>query len=237
MSELFYSFFNFINSYLGAGGLFIISLTLILLFFAIRFFCIKRAEEYPIKKRLIYLIEVFGVCTLELAFLILCKQDLAFSLATFSIGIFLFVPILSAKKKIKNREKERKFIKYIDDCLLNKNSLVKDFFEKDEQEKLNRVENFKQNIAEEKQIISEEKVENAKPKKAQSYPYSLDFSHVKSVIARLENLSLGASDKRQIRELESVMAQVERGAFTPEIKEKVNDGLGALLKIMARYGA
>ena len=64
----------------------------------------------------------------------------------------------------------------------------------------------------------------------------LDFSHVKSVLSRLEYYSLTPADKRLMKELESSLLTAERQEITPKLKEKINDGLGALLKIMSKYG-
>ncbi len=64
----------------------------------------------------------------------------------------------------------------------------------------------------------------------------LDFSHVKSVINRMEYYSLGQNDKRQIFELEQALNEAEKNGLNDSIKNRINDGLGALLKIMSKYG-
>lgn len=64
----------------------------------------------------------------------------------------------------------------------------------------------------------------------------VDFSHVKNVISRLDGIALSPADKRQVKELQSAILMVERGEVYPQTKNKINDGLGALLKIMAKYG-
>ena len=63
-----------------------------------------------------------------------------------------------------------------------------------------------------------------------------DFTHVKSVVERLTYFPLTASDKKQVQELERTIVRAENGEDTPELKNKINDGLGALLKIMSKYG-
>ena len=64
----------------------------------------------------------------------------------------------------------------------------------------------------------------------------LDFSHVKNVLQRLEPALLTYSDRRQIHELEIALAEAESGRYSAETKGKINEGLGNLLKIMARHG-
>lgn len=65
---------------------------------------------------------------------------------------------------------------------------------------------------------------------------NLDFSHVKKVLTRLDYFSLSPCDKRQVRELENLLLRAEKGESGLQIKEEINDGLGALLKIMSKYG-
>ena len=64
----------------------------------------------------------------------------------------------------------------------------------------------------------------------------VDFSHVKSILERLDYYSLSNQDKRTVCELESLLVQAERGDGSRELKEKINDGLSSLLKIMSKYG-
>ena len=65
----------------------------------------------------------------------------------------------------------------------------------------------------------------------------IDYSHVKSVIERMSSLSLSQGDRKTIKELELNVLGAENGDDRIETKRKINDGLGALLKIMAKYGA
>ena len=86
---------------------------------------------------------------------------------------------------------------------------------------------------------SEEAILEEKPTKPikQGKGAGVDFSHVKNVIKKLENFDLIPSDKKEIRELEGVLYQAENSGKYAELKEKINDGLGSLLKLMAKYGA
>ncbi len=63
----------------------------------------------------------------------------------------------------------------------------------------------------------------------------VDFTHVKNVVERLNYFNLSPSDKRVVGELKNNVALAEQGEFTPELKSKINDGLGFLLKIMSKY--
>lgn len=74
------------------------------------------------------------------------------------------------------------------------------------------------------------------PTQKETSPAGLDFSHVKNVLQRLEPALLSYADRRQIHELELALFSAERGDNSAETKSKINEGLGNLLKIMARHG-
>ncbi len=78
---------------------------------------------------------------------------------------------------------------------------------------------------------------SGKPSREKIKPCDLDFAHIRSVISRLDYFSLSTADKRVVNELELALNEGERGNDAFEIKERINDGLGALLKIMSKYGA
>ena len=63
-----------------------------------------------------------------------------------------------------------------------------------------------------------------------------DFSHVKNVLQRLEPATLSYADRRQVHELELALYEAENGGYFEETRIKINEGLGNLLKIMARHG-
>lgn len=64
----------------------------------------------------------------------------------------------------------------------------------------------------------------------------LNFSHVKSVLERLDYFDLSPADKKQAELLKDALFSAERQGFTAETKGKINDGLSNLLKIMSKYG-
>ena len=77
----------------------------------------------------------------------------------------------------------------------------------------------------------EQKIEEIKVDKN-----DINYAHIKSVLNRLKNFSLSETDKRQAKELEYAIYECERGNDSPTIKQHINEGLGILLKIMAKYG-
>ena len=92
-------------------------------------------------------------------------------------------------------------------------------------------------------VMEEEELEPLRPSQVEELikgktaaEYGLDFSHVKNVLSRLDYFSLSPADKRQVKELEATLVLAEQGDFSDVVKERVNDGLGSLLKIMSKYG-
>lgn len=67
-------------------------------------------------------------------------------------------------------------------------------------------------------------------------PCDIDCDHVRAVLSRLDYYALSAADKKTVNDLSSAIAVAERGEIDDGLKEKINDGLGALLKIMSKYG-
>lgn len=66
--------------------------------------------------------------------------------------------------------------------------------------------------------------------------YGVDFEHVKKVIDKLQYYGLSPSDKKQVQDLTFALNDAERQGFSPLVKSKINEGLGALLKIMSKHG-
>lgn len=63
----------------------------------------------------------------------------------------------------------------------------------------------------------------------------IDFTHVKNIIERISCFNLNTTDKRTVCDLMACVSEAESSGITPPLKGKINDYLGALLKIMSRY--
>lgn len=75
----------------------------------------------------------------------------------------------------------------------------------------------------------------ALPKQNEENKTDLNFSHVKNVIKRLSVLPLSPCDKKTVNDLYDKILLCERGGLNGENKLDINDGLGMLLKIMAKH--
>ncbi len=78
-----------------------------------------------------------------------------------------------------------------------------------------------------------EKLEKNPPPNDEKSKSITDFSHVKNVIERLYSFPLTQGDRKQIKELEDAIILIENGL---EEEYSIGEELGALLKIMAKYG-
>lgn len=134
-------------------------------------------------------------------------------------GAILFLPLYFIReKKVAKNPKEsdcdkRDFVRFLDSKIKSAQALAR------------------------KEQSQEHNIETITAKEREkSNTAGLDFSHVKNVLARLEPALLSYSDRKQIHDLELALYSAERGDSTEEIKTKINEGLGNLLKIMAKHG-
>lgn len=142
------------------------------------------------------------------------------------ILLFYLLVLLKKDKFCKPKKEER--------------ALIKKLGERAEQEKFVYVEQKeKPFICEEKpkgDFSLEEEKEYADTPQLKEKECELDFSHVKNILKRLEYYNLSSLDTKQVSELKSALYQAETCGVNKDIKSKINDGLGALLKIMSKYG-
>jgi len=217
MNGLFCGFFSRAFNFLGADGIFLISIITLSCVFTISLivFRVKRISSIKRRAWIIFISLGIVLCQTGTGFFTggLSFSFITLGVATIYCAIALYAPI--------------KVPLFTDEQL----SFAKEICKKAEQSVVDAPENDH----------AFDKVETITPstkketsKKAEET--ELDFSHVKSVLKRMEYYSLSQSDKRQIKELETAVFQAENGELTPLLKSKINDGLGALLKIMSKYG-
>ena len=120
-------------------------------------------------------------------------------------------------------------------------NLARIFSEQAKNDEVSRTEDFKPLTQTSEDSDTNEhneiKVIKACPKEqvqAKNYQ-ELDFSHVKRIINKLEYYSINNQERKQAKELMQAVELAESKGQTPELKEKINEGLGALLKIMSKY--
>lgn len=92
-------------------------------------------------------------------------------------------------------------------------------------------DSYNQNVGTE--IRSE--VIKAQPETQGNLKEEIDFSHVKGVLKKLEYYPLKEQDKKSAKELENAILDAEQNGLDQRLKQTINDGLGALLKLMSKY--
>lgn len=214
MAEFFYNTCLLFEQGLGFGGMSAVCMAISFLVFVAYFVFWLVKRRLTIKHYACFLVFTLSIVifqgAIELVFMNKTLAVITLSFLGVLCGILMCLP---NKSKIKQTDAPIQFARFIDGQV------------KQEQ----REKELPQRVESEHVVLKE----MARPKDPTP---EVDFSHVKSVIKRLEYYNLTPSDKRQVTELERSIFTAERNGITPEIKESVNDGLGALLKIMSKYG-
>lgn len=235
MEKLCFLLENFFND-LSSLILTTFAVGLMLLYVLVSFLVSLFKVEYSNKKRLFFIPFWLGVCLLHLGYEVIYGQ-IGFVIITFGAGITLFPFTFIVTKKQKKASKEQlELARYIDQQVKNSKMDFDNAFsqqedsityKKDDVDCVNNLPN--NNVA--KQILKAV-TQVEKP----SSPDTPDFTHVKNVIERLNYFPLTPSDKKQVNELQITIERAELGEEFPDLKNKINDGLSSLLKIMSKYG-
>lgn len=183
---------------------------LIISAFLIVFFKCKGKKNYYFYKRWWYLPFVCGIIMGEYGICIVVGINASVCFITLSLGLVFFSVICAIPVKADEKSDKINFIRFLD-------------------EKINASRGEKRLNSPPEKLSTIENPQERKPE--------IDFSHVKNVISRLNYFSLSTQDRNIVKELELSVLQAERGDYDAETKRKINDGLGALLKIMSKYGA
>lgn len=221
MTDFIYDFFTRAFNALGSSGIFLISVSLLTVAYIYLILRALLTSQYGMKRRIWFFPLALGICVMNFACLTASSM-----LALLVVAISLFY--IAGTFAVPNREgkikrEQRELVRFIDEQI--KSVVIPPKYES----------NIPQNTPQ-REVVEQIKETETPPKKEDASKYSLDFQHVRSVITRLDAYGLSPSDKKQVRDLETALSLAENGDFTPIIKSKINDGLGALLKIMSKYG-
>ncbi len=230
MTERFFNFINFLNQNIGSCELFLISISIILFCFIIAFILSILVKEYSLKKRSWFIFASASVCVAEYG-IITNENNKIFFFLSLAFSLLLCAIIYSVRvRKIVNK-KQKQLIDYIDSqirrCEKEKSDIVsfkKPFYDTE----------IEPEYHENDSKIKRHFISTVEEDKKQTI--DLDFSHVKNVLLKLNYYSLTPNDRKQVKDLECALITAENGEHSYELKEKINDGLGMLLKIMSKYG-
>ena len=169
--------------------------------------------EFSLKKRLVLSLFSLPLCAL----LLVCfneNRGLVLVLALI-FSCFILLPLFFIRIKRQGGIEEKNLIKLIDKAVKDASDI-----EKAKNTQIPPVQNV-------------EKVQKTKEKERVPVKSTPDFSHVKNIIERLNAFPLTTMDKKQIKDLENAIILIENGQ---QEDYGINDELGALLKMMAKYG-
>ncbi|MBO7345105.1 MAG: hypothetical protein J6U92_04110 [Clostridia bacterium] len=227
MTERFFWLINWINGALGGGWLLIISLSIIFLTFIVVFIQALIVREYSFSKRCWFALFCGAICLAQSVFT--PTEERIFVVFSLAVSLLLCSLLFSIRVRGKVGKEHKKLIDFIDGQI-RRSGAVPQTPTKTKLDGLDVLD--KPLIKEEKESAKIEQPHSQKSKQQKD----LDFTHVKSVISKLSYYGLSQNDKRQVQDLETALYQAEQGEDIPGLKSRINDGLGALLKIMSKYG-
>ena len=199
-------------------SLLVIALLIVCLIIVVLLSLIKK--DYGLKKRLWFVFLSMGATMLVYTSSRLTGQGNGWFLCVLSLSLLFCVPVFFLPtKKVKFEKSYRNFVRYIDGQIKTQQ----------EQEQIIPPTPYREQT--ERLTTRQEQ-----PEQKSFKDFELDFMHVKSVIQRLDYYGLSQADKKMVKELEQAIIMAENGDYSPQIKSRINDGLGALLKIMSKYG-
>jgi hypothetical protein len=187
--------------------------------------------KYSFTKRLWLVGFYFSILIFQSAHTLIFGHSFAYPLFTASFCVFFCLPsFFISTKKIKLKKEQKELADFLDRTAFQLKNQTQNSIEEvaplDQQA-------FCKELPPKTNVPIEKLVASPKPVLKEEMP---DFSHVKNVMERLAYFPLTPFDKRQVKELEVAMKRIENGENTSEAKNKINDGLSSLLKIMSKYG-
>lgn len=233
-------FLSAINGFFSSEGVFLLCLALMLIGFVVNLILTLVALNYTRKDRRWYYFTIPTVLCFQIAQSLNAGENGALIFLSLSFACLFFYFSWSIKSlEEKNSEQKKTVSEFCKKISLEAENRLcsSDKSDNDEQQKA------QENIV--REGTGESEVQKISPKKEEfvervnddeGEKFDLDFSHVKNVMARLDYFSLSPADKRQVKELEITLREAECGEYSKAIKERLNDGLGILLKIMSKYG-
>lgn len=216
-----------------AGAVFVASLAASLVACVVETVLSIVLSDYGIKKRSRYFLFAGAAVTVTFAFS-QSGANKVFPLISLAWAIVLAVPVISVPvRKNAATDKQKELVRYID----GKIKFAEKTAEYDRRENVLRRARTEKSYEEEPPCEIEVLKTSGKTGSERAVASDIDLPHIRSVISRLDYYALSAADKRTVSDLNFAINEAERGVAEEEVKEKINDGLGALLKIMSKYGA
>ncbi len=191
--------------------------------------------KYTLLRRLWVALDFVGICLIEYWLEMLIDKSVSYLILTvgscfLGLSICLFLPAREGEISME----KRLLAQFLDRCA-NSQNITKI----DKKTMANSLENQSE-ITPSKVFSSP--IINARENGKVNHDYNngtkneeIDFSHIKGILNRLEYYPLKEQDKKSASELEKAILYAEENGLDNRLKQTINEGLGALLKIMAKY--
>ena len=212
------SFFLFLDNFTSAKAVFwIFASSMIVLLFLNAFYVIKKRKKSITVSVAVIVLE--GAVLVRAVGVSLSVTDLIsiLTLSVFSDIIFSFAVKIKAVFTVIKKRARRKIT--VD---------LKSFIPVDK-------EVIKKDIRAEKPVISVNTSESPPDRAKEDYLPKTDYSHVRSIIEKLSFYQLNAQERKSVNDLRTSVISAENGDDSAVMKERISEGLGGLLKIMAKY--
>ena len=191
-------------------------------------------KRYTILKRLWIVFDFVGICIIEFWFEMKTDGHISYLILTvgscfLGLSICMFLPT----RQVKISDEKRSLAQFLDRCANSQNS--QQCYKKSS---LNYDDGggYKPSKVFSSPIISANNVEfKGQDKNINKKDEEIDFSHIKGILSRLEYYPLKEQDKKSASDLEKAILQAEENGLDKALKQNINEGLGALIKIMAKY--
>lgn len=185
-----------------------------------------------------YILFALSLVLIELSFVVISPTNISLLIFSVAFEMWLLIPFLFTRKKerVVVEKEHRELIKNSMEFIENEKS---DEIDNQQTKSIGKENTQKKLLLDFEKILpkgEENKVSRVKvDKKEKKENELLSFSNVKKAIEKTMSKNLTESEKRQVLSLEFAIFQKERGEENLLIKEQVNEGLSALLKIMSKY--
>ena len=225
MCELFlFSYFNILTD-LGRVGVFILIACLVAFCTIVCLLLSIFKSGYSIKKRAWLIFCYAGLVLFEWWAEKMIDEMESYTALTLSI-IFLSLALLVMipEKSIKIKKEQRQLARLLDKSLMQSvNSSEKE---------ISSCKNILNKIEENSGVSTIRATCQDENEKTSD---EIDFLNVKTILNKLEYYTISSQDKKIAKELKDSIFFAEKNGLDENLKQKINEGLGALLKIMSKY--
>ena len=184
------------------------------------------STEYKRKNRVWFCLLGSASVLFQVGLCLLSGKGKGYPLILCALVLLYCIPVFFVSNKKRKMKKEQlELVQFIDQSI--KRSALQDA----EKTSLSSIDTYSG-------INQQVKIESKNLTSTQNHPRQdqPDFTHVCNVIERLSAFPLTPNDKKQVKELEFNIRTLKTQGNSQGLKSKINDGLGALLKIMSKYG-